>query len=450
MVGSRSSRCTDLARFVAAFLREHVETGDRISLGLSGGLDSSVLLHLLVRLRPEFGYSLQAEHVNHRISPHADEWADICAHICSAVDVPLSIHAVDVVDSGEGIEAAARRARYAVFAGLDADVLALAHQRDDQAETVLLNLLRGSGLVGAAAMPAERLLGKEQRPARLRVLRPLLGVFRDEVRSYAVLHGLRWIEDESNAETRLARNFLRLEAIPLLEQRFPGCRSSLARSADLAADAAELLDELARIDLGDTAERAGGLAVAALRSLTPSRATNLLRYWLRSRGAGVPTARRLWEILRQLTESRADAAVEIRVGEHLVRRFRGSALVMRDRLRVSGVECQWSGQAKLPWGESTIRFAPALGAGIRRDALDRGQVVIRRRRGGEKLRLTPSQPRRSLKQLFQEAGVPPWDRRDLPILWCGADVVWIPDVGIAAEYRCDVGAQGWTVCWERD
>jgi len=448
MAGSRSSRCTDPAGAVGAFLLEHVEPGDRICVGLSGGLDSAVLLDLLVRQRSRFGYHLNAVHVNHQLSPHAGEWARFCGALCEAAGVPLSIRLVEVADGGEGLEAAARRARYAAFEELGADALALAHQRDDQAETVLLNLLRGGGILGAAAMPAERALGGHRRA--LRVLRPLLGVSRQDILAYALARGLRWVEDESNADTRLARNFLRRDIVPLLERRFPGCSDALARSAGLAADAAGLLDDLARIDLDAGAGCADGLSVAVLRSLTPARAANLLRYWLRGLDVGVPTAARLAEILRQITEARADAAVAVRVGAHVVRRFRGRAVVTRQRPPKPGAPCRWAGEAALPWGEATIRFTAATGAGIRADALARAEVVIRPRSGGETLRLHPARPRRSLKQLFQEAGVPPWQRQGLPVLWSGTDVVWVPGVGIAAEYRCGAGEMGWSVSWERD
>jgi tRNA(Ile)-lysidine synthase len=448
MAGSRSSRCTDPAGAVAAFLQEHVEAGARVCVGLSGGLDSVVLLDLLVRHRSRFGCYLSAVHVNHQLSPQAGEWARFCGALCDAAGVPLSTRLVEVADDGEGLEAAARRARYAAFAGLDADALALAHQRDDQAETVLLNLRRGGGILGAAAMPAERALGGDRHA--LRVLRPLLGVSREDIRAYALAHGLHWVEDESNADTRLARNFLRRDIVPLLERRFPGCNEALARSAELAAEAAGLLDDLARIDLGGEAAGSDGLSVAALRSLGPARAANLLRYWLRGLGVGVPAAARLAEILRQITESRADAAVAVRVGAHVVRRFRGRAVVTRFRLPEPGGPCRWAGQAVLPWGASTIRFTAASGAGIRADALARAEVVIRQRSGGEMLRLHPDRPRRSLKQLFQEAGIPPWERTGLPVLWCGPDVVWVPGVGIAASYRCGAGEMGWSVTWERD
>src|SRR3990170_773233 len=199
--------------------------GQRVAVGLSGGVDSVVLLDLLRAAAPRHGFRLEAGHVHHGLSPRADQWVRFCRTLCRQWGVPLAVRRVKVEKRGRGLEAAARAARHAVFARHPAPVIALAHQLDDQAETVLLNLLRGAGVRGASAMPvAGRLGGKV-------LLRPLLAVPRREVLAYARARGLRWIEDESNRDAALTRNFLRLRVGPLLETRFARWRERLARAA---------------------------------------------------------------------------------------------------------------------------------------------------------------------------------------------------------------------------
>src|SRR5471032_976337 len=199
--------------------------GKRIAAGLSGGVDSVVLLHVLHGLAPQFGYRLSAIHVNHGLSPNAGDWQRFCSAFCLELGIPFKAVRVKVKKQGRGLEAAAREARRAAFTKLDADAIALAHHLDDQAETVLFNLLRGAGLAGASGMPVQGRLGRKL------LLRPLLEVPRGAIRAYAAEQGLGWIEDESNADEALTRNFIRRRVGPLLESKFPRWRESLARAA---------------------------------------------------------------------------------------------------------------------------------------------------------------------------------------------------------------------------
>src|SRR5262245_11065640 len=240
----------------------------RIAVGLSGGVDSVVLLHQL----KDRGVS--AIHVHHGLSPNADAWADFCRTVCKGLGVPLVISRVKVEKSGKGLEAAARDARYAAFRKSKADVIALAHNLDDQAETVLMNLLRGAGLRGASGMPEHSKLGAKT------LWRPLLGVSRKELLAYARKHKLAWIEDESNANEALTRNFVRRSIGPMLEQKFPQWKQSLARAARHFAK-----------------KHAGR--------------EELLRGFLRTRGLKAPSEAKLAEMLKQL----AARSEERRVGK---------------------------------------------------------------------------------------------------------------------------------------
>jgi tRNA(Ile)-lysidine synthase len=300
---------------VAGLLEARLGPADHVCVGLSGGCDSVVLLHAAAALG--LGERLSALHVNHGLSPHAGMWAEFCTVLCAGLGVRLAVASVTVDRvSGLGIEAAARNARYEAFSRCAADVLLLGHQRDDQAETLLFNLLRGSGIAGAAAIRDERTHGG------LRLLRPLLGLSRAVIEAYAVEHGLEWIHDESNDDTALVRGFLRREVFPLLARRFPGGSENLARAAGHFAEASGLLDELAAIDWGDAAE-GEALRLRMLRALSPARQANLLRYRLRQIGWQAPSAARLAEFCRQLQTARPERHPELALPEGTMRAARG-------------------------------------------------------------------------------------------------------------------------------
>ncbi len=311
MAATRNSRSSDLPALVGDFLATRIAPADTLSVGLSGGCDSVALLHALSVLG--LTNRLQAIHVHHGLSPHADAWADFCTDYCSRLGVPLVLRRV-VVDtgSGSGLEAAARAARYQVFSEAAGDILLLAHHRGDQAETVLFNLLRGSGVTGAAGMPIERRFGEK------RLLRPLLGVARGEIEAYARQAGLDWVEDESNRDTGLSRNFLRHEALIALGQRFPAAEAALAQAASHFGEAGELLDELAKLDW-QRASDGDAAAMPALRQLSLPRLKNLLRYRLRALGWQVPVASRLEEFAHQLLTAAPDRHPELQLPDGKMR-----------------------------------------------------------------------------------------------------------------------------------
>lgn len=305
MAASRSRRLPDLLSRVDSFLRSHVRAGEPLVVGLSGGCDSLVLLHLVVGVAG--GSAVSAIHVHHGLSPNADDWLEFCQKQCAGLNVPLICRrvAVDRV-SGQGIEAAARSARYEAF--VDAlpagSALLLAQHRGDQAETLLFNLFRGCGLSGAAAI----------RPQRyhhgLRILRPLLSTARAEIECWARAHQLDWIDDESNDDRRFSRNFLRHEVMPAICQRFPAAEASLARAAGAFAEASDLLDEMAAADWllvqhGESAR------MSMLRKLSTPRLKNLLRWRLRCLNWQAPVAARLEEFVRQLQKAGPDRHPEL-------------------------------------------------------------------------------------------------------------------------------------------
>jgi tRNA(Ile)-lysidine synthase len=376
--------------------------GKRIAVGLSGGVDSVVLLHALAAS----GAAVRVVHIHHGLSANADAWARFCRRFCRQLGVPITVRRVRVEKRNE---AAARAARYAALRKLEFDVLALAHQLDDQAETVLMNLLRGAGARGASGMAArarfdERLL-----------VRPLLEVARESIVAYARDHGLEWVEDESNASDAFTRNFLRLRVAPLLAARYPRWREALARAAR----------HFARTDAA--AER-------------------LLRAYLKEKGLRAPSEAKLVEMLKQLTASAPGALIE-HDGVRL-RRYRDQVTIDTQGAP-SGLfrPVAWRGERRVPLpalgGE--LRFRRVQGAGI--DPSLAGDWRVKLRSGGERLQPDPRRPRRSLKNLFQEAGVPPWQRQKLPLLYCGEELVWAPGLGIDARYRSPKNLAGWVPEW---
>lgn len=315
MAATRKTPSTDLSGRVGAFVAARLPPAGRVCVGLSGGCDSVVLLHLMHGLG--LGDRLSALHVHHGLSANAGAWADFCADYCRRLGVALQIVRVDVErHTGLGLEAAARQARYAAFAASPADYLMLAHHRGDQAETVLFNLLRGTGVAGAAGMPAERGLG------RLRLWRPLLDRSRAELEAYAAAQGLAWIDDESNADRRYARNYLRHDLLPSIAGRFPEAEGALAQAARNFGEADRLLGELAALDWQQAADGEAA-SLAALRRLSLPRLKNLLRYRLHLLGWRPPVAARLDEFARQLLAAGPDRHPELQLPDGMMRAGKG-------------------------------------------------------------------------------------------------------------------------------
>jgi tRNA(Ile)-lysidine synthase len=425
-----------------------VPLGSSIVLGLSGGVDSVVLLHLLAELARSRIWKLSALHVHHGISPRAGEWAAFCSALCEAHGIPLVIERVDIGPLlGMGIEAAARELRHAALMRQPADFIALAHHQDDQAETLLLQLLRGAGVKGAAGMPYVK--HSVQRPAAPVLLRPLLDFSRAELLAYAEQNGLRWVDDESNVDDRYPRNFLRHRVLPLLEQRFPACRATLARSARHFAEAAALMDALAEQD-ARAAFDGEALAVARLAELDAARAKNLLRWFLHRRGALLPDHTRLEEMLRQVIAARADAQLCVAWSGWEMRRYRGRVYAEQSLPEPAPDFCTvWQGEdsLELPQLGGVLCFVPCVGDGVSLTKLHAAPVTLRVRRGEERLRPDAARPTRMLGHLFQEYGIPPWRRASWPLVYCGETLAAVPGIGVAHSYRAAPQEAGVRLVW---
>ena len=319
----------------------------------------------------------------------------------------------------------------------------LAHHLDDQAETILLQILRGAGVRGASAMPAIR-----RSPDAPALLRPLLDVPRSALLEYAHQHALQWVEDESNADDAYPRNFLRHHVLPLLEQRFPSYRKTLMRSARHFSETAKLLDELAEQDaLGWIADNR--LDIRRLRALGVARGKNLLRYFLAAQGAPIPDSTRLQEMQRQLCNAREDAQLCIEWQGWQMRRYRDHAYTMHALPPVEDFSVVWHGEAEisLPSPLGLLCFQPTSGRGISLSKFQPGRVKIRPRHGGERIRVDAARGQCRLKNLLQEHEVLPWKRDLLPLLFYDEDLVCVPGIAIANNFRAQQDEAGLDIVW---
>lgn len=438
MASSPKPAPDDLAEHVARVLAPRIRPEQRLTVALSGGADSVALLHVLAGLAGRFGWRLSALHVHHGLSPDADAWEAGCRALCGRLGVSLAVRRVAVDPRAAlGLEAAAREARYREFARFDTDVVALAHHRDDQVETLLLQLLRGAGPRGVAGMGSER----TPRGSAVRIVRPLLDVPRSRLRAYAAAHALAWADDESNADPRRARAFVRHAWLPAARQRFPGADAALARSARLQAEAAVLLEDLAAIDAAGAIEP-GRLALARLAALTPPRARNLLRHFLARHGVAAPPQRRLAEFLRQAGTVAADTQMRLDLpGWHLFV-WRGAVWLVPAAAPAAALA--WRGEASLALGggRGELRFHRPAGAGLAARRVELEGLGVRWRVGGERLQLSAGGPRCRLKTLLQERDIPPWMRGRLPLVFVGERLAWVAGVGVAEGFAAGAGEAG--------
>ena len=416
-------------------------------VALSGGLDSTVLLCALARLREAGALSLplRAVHVDHGLYAESRAWSAACASLAASESIPCSRVGVDARAAvGESPEAAARAARYAQFrAGLaHGEVLLTAHHADDQLETILLQWLRGGGLRAVAGMRPCVRFGPGWHA------RPLLDVPRDDLRDWAERQRLQWLEDPSNLDTRFDRNYLRLEVLPALRARWPAAARTAARVAEYAAEALELERSLAATDLRDVSD---GITVSMTRlaRLAPARQRAVLRAWLKALVLPLPSARTLAALRHDMAAAAVDRVPKVEWPGVVVRRYRGRlyAESARDERFAEGT---WRIADASEWvlgPDCALELVAATGRGLSRDRLPADVQVVARTDGAEFRAADAAAHRRPLRKWFQEHGVLPWRRDALPLLCVDGRIVAIADISCAAEFAARPGEPSWCVRW---
>ena len=435
-----------MRRAVAAWVASLPPGSAAVAIALSGGRDSVTLLDALAEALAAAGRRAIGLHVHHGLQPGADAWAEASERACADRGVAFAMRRVSVSRAPRrSLEADARDARYGALASMarehGAGAVALAHHQDDQAETLLLQLHRGAGPAGLAAMPAA-----SRDADGLLWSRPLLAVTRAAIDAYAAARRLDWVDDPSNADERYRRNAVRARIAPALAATFPGYPATLARAAAHQADAVALMDALAEIDARDAAFDAASrtIGAAALAALPPPRARNLLRWYLRACGLPSPSSARLEAMLRQLAHARDDASIGLAHAGARIGRHRGRVAV--HAAPPGDYEAAWHGEAAVALPHGLLAFERAVGDGI--DLRHAGcGLLVRPRRGGERMRLGQGVARRMVKSLLREAGVPAWERDALPLIVAGDRIVAVPGLGVDVGWRAAPGLAGLVPCW---
>lgn len=449
MVHTRKSKSNNLLCDTKKVLLEHVKQGSHLTIALSGGIDSVVLLHVLVTLSKQIPFTLSAVHVNHGISRNAVLWSRFCCDLCYVHGISVYIAYLHIKkESGISLEASAREARYRIFNHVQTDYVVLAQHLDDQAETLLLQLIRGAGIKGLSAMPVVRKQAFDSAP---RILRPLLEVSRSRIESYARQNKLNWINDESNDSITFDRNFLRHEILPILSKRYPNYPKTLLRTSRHLSEASLLLDELAAMD-SENCLVSGKLHVDNLRKLSFHRAKNLFRYILLQQGADLPSTAKLEEILHQLLSLSPDNQFYMSFGTTETRCYKDAVYILPKRrvsMQFEQNQYVWRGEAlfALQQLNGTIHFIQAQNQGIDQQKIFNKVITACSRRGGEHFKPACNRPRRSLKNLLQEALIPPWERNVMPLLFCEDTLIWVPGIGIDCEFQVKSGQPGILPIW---
>jgi tRNA(Ile)-lysidine synthase len=415
----------------------------------SGGLDSHVLLHALKKISSSLSGSIYALHVNHGISEHAKDWVHHCETTCQNLGVNFkALEIKEACPKGESLEAWAREKRYQLMTEqLDIEGLLLtAHHLEDQAETLLIQLARGAGVRGLAAMPVLR------KHNNVRLARPLLNVNRGKLLKYAELHKLQWIEDDSNYDVSIDRNFFRHQIIPKLRKRWSGIANTLHRVALHQASAANLLDDLAKIDWRFCQTQSSRtLQVDKLLSLSIERQSNLIRYWLRQLDLRVPDSKIMHEILNKFLSAKQESEPLVRWPGAEVRRYQNQMYALKPVLEHDiEVVIDWDMQSACRLSGGVLRANLTHGKGIATDVCADAQLQIRFRKGGEKIQLSNKDHRQELKKLFQEENIPPWERDRLPLLYRDDQLIAVANLWVDISACSEDDKPAWNLEWEKN
>ena len=405
-----------------------------MTVALSGGIDSVVLLHLLHQLQKKHRFILNAMHVHHGLSQNADKWVKFCEKLCMKLSLPLDVEYIQLPHKKSlGIEGEARRLRYEKLLKTKTDLIVLAHHEDDQAETFLLQLIRGAGVKGLSSMAHFDVTKK--------LWRPLLNQSKYDIESYAKQHKLKWIEDESNQNIDFDRNFIRSKVLPILKNRFNHIIKVISRSSSHLSEAQNLLDDLAKLDLKKRLKSVNykhKLQVKPLNKLSHSRAKNVLRYWLEINDQLMPSKDLLDELLRQVLTAKKDAELKIELSKTFeIRRYKDEIyLVQKNQKTHKNYEIVWQGESEILLPNGTkLKFKKVKGKGISLEKIKDKNLIISNRKGGESFKPDLKRPTKKIKQMLQESDLPPWERENLPLIFVDDELASVPNFGIDIKFQ---------------
>ena len=405
-----------------------------LAVAFSGGLDSTVLLHATIQAHG--ANNVYAFHVHHGIQKEADQWQQHCQAVSKKLKCKFDTRNVKL-NKSSNVESQARNLRYQALSEMceahHIQDLLLAHHLDDQAETVLIQLMRGAGVAGLSAMPLVKAHHITQNIIHL--WRPFLNLRRRELEAYAKEHQLTWIEDPSNQDESYRRNAIRQSILPALEKHQPGATENLARSAKHLANAHELLNQLADIDLGliETKEGLSKTNLVRLYKTNQARASNALRRWLHKNQLAYPSEERLTAWWSELLHARVDSNLQWEHDQKLIRLWRGQLTMTQDLNAQEQTEGEWVFK-KVPANSQK----PGIAKERFETAKQKGLINTMAREGGEKFKVDAKRPRKSLKNLYQEANIPPW-QRNAPLLYIGEELIAVAGIGISADWQTTEG-----------
>ena len=417
-----------------------------ILLGLSGGLDSCVLLHLLANMQTQLDFKLKAIHVHHGLSSSADDWLNFCKQKCKLLDIEFDAVKVKINEKGSlGIEGEARELRYEAIKKKQKGVVALGHHQNDQAETLMLQLLRGSGLKGLAGMP--------EFDEKRKFWRPMLNIKKELLEKYASENDIKYIKDESNEDINFDRNFIRKKVLPLIESRYPASIETISRSAINISEGHQINELLALNDSKNVMSDDGSyLLIENLNKLPNLRAINLIRWWLSFNDLLMPSKKNVEELFRQVKLIKKDTSLNLKISnDRSIRAFDDKLLIVSIMNDLPSYHFKWAGQEEIELpNKSKLHFVKTKKGGLSLSKLGAKSLYIKSRTGGEKLKSFPDQPSRSLKYLFQKADIPHWERDQVPLVYANEQLVAVPNLGVQYEYQSKVGEVGYQIKWLRD
>ena len=416
-----------------------IQTARTCVIAYSGGIDSHVLLHLC----HVAGLSVRAVHIHHGIQAEADFWDRHCAEVCSKLDIAYKCIHVDADPGpGESPEDAARNARYRALENelRRGEVLLTAHHQDDQAETLLLQLMRGAGPAGLASMPEIKSFGRGY------LARPLLGFSQQLLTAYAEQHQLAWVDDPSNADTSFDRNFIRKQVMPRLMQNWPDANQAISQAASLQQNSLEVIEAMAATDLAAVStQQRNSLSISKLSQLSEVRQYNVLRYWINAAGYDKPRRNILQEVIASVLPAAEDATPLVLWGSTEIRRYQDTLYILQ-ALNSHEIHHVYTWDGEQPLHIETLNLElslkQAVGKGLKQDAVAR-TMTVRFRQGGEQLRPHGRQHTHSLKKLMQEAGIPPWQRYRIPLIYIDHQLACVCGYWVAESFSVSADQQGW-------